>query len=114
MATALDFPLAPFSPQWGIELDDPGQTHREQQRPGHVVARRRESDLTPRLRSGSIEVGMTNRAAVNAFLRERAGRPFRVPNLDGLWRCWEWRFQWVGPGTWVFSAEIKETKQPIL
>ncbi|MDO6739574.1 hypothetical protein, partial [Wenyingzhuangia sp. 2_MG-2023] len=62
----------------------------------------------------SVDCVILNRDDVYIFLTERAGRPFVVdPKLDGnpliqAWRCVEFTFGWIGPGTWTFTAEFKE------
>lgn len=115
------FPLIPLIPNWDNSITEVPALNISKFGDNGVEGRSSKYTINPTTSSWSISVNLPNNKAleVDAFLKERSGRAFRLSldSLDGttddgnLYACSEWSIQILNDTTSGFTATFEQVRR---
>jgi phage-related protein len=111
------YPIIPLTPTWGNTENQQADVAKTKY--GDAGIEQRDYiGINPLSTSWDINVNVRNFLEIDAFLRTRNGKPFRL-SLDGVnddgkfYICTEWQMQQPGVGVGNFTAKFSQVRRAI-
>ncbi|MFG6101162.1 hypothetical protein U2F10_02840 [Leptothoe sp. EHU-05/26/07-4] len=114
----MPYPIIPLEIYYSNPINQTPQFTRIEMGRGGVVHRSRSQIINNARRSWSFQGVLKNRDAVEDFLRDRKGKPFRYEG--GNYTCLDWDWEWlvfvsdgaVAKGVWRLTGTFMEDFNP--